>query len=200
MNYKIICALVASIASVSCFIPYIRDIFKGTTTPHKYTWLIWTILQITGSFIMFNEDAGLGALSLAAGGLLCGFIFILSIKRGTKNITFFDIACLIGALISICIWVFLKNPILSIILISLIDFIGFLPTLRKIYIEPYSETVSTYFLSVISVSFSLLVISDYNFSTVFYLATLIGTNSFCVIEIIYRKHILDNKNYIPSIN
>lgn len=194
MDYKIICAIVASIISIYCFFPYIIDILRGVTKPHKYTWLIWTILQITGFFIMFSENAGLGSIPLGIGGLLCGFVFMLSIKNGTKDIKFFDKVCLIGALAAIFIWIFLKNPVISIILISVIDFVGFLPTMRKVYSDPYSETLSIYVLSVLSILLSLISLDIYNFSTVFYLSTLMFTNSFCALEIIYRKKILMNSN------
>ncbi len=186
-NYKFLFALSASVFSILCFPPYIRDIFKGTTKPHKYSWLIWTILQSTGAIIIFNESPGWGAMSLAIGAIFCGYIFFLSLSRGTKNITKFDTICLIGALLALGVWVFLKNPIISIVLVSLIDFIGFLPTLIKAYKDPESETKTTYLLSVFSVGLSLIALVEYNFSTVIYLLSLFITNLVCVLLIYFSS-------------
>ncbi len=186
-HYKFLFAIGASICSLLCFPPYIRDIFKGTTKPHKYSWLIWTILQATGAIVIFHESPGWGGLSLAIGAVLCGYIFFLSLSRGTKHITTFDTICLIGALLAIGIWIFLKDPILSILLVGVIDFVGFLPTLIKAYREPKTETQSTYVLSVFSFGFSLFALTQYTFSTVFYLASLLLTNVVCVILISWGK-------------
>src|SRR6185312_15073157 len=124
LNYKTICGVVSALFNIACFIPYLLDIFKRSTKPHIYTWLIWTILQITGTIAMFNNGGGMGTLSLAIGSVFCAYVCLLSIKYGTKNITTFDTVCLIGALGATAIYFFQKDALLSIILISAIDFTG----------------------------------------------------------------------------
>ncbi len=192
MNIKIIFAILSSLTAIVCFIPYIRDIFKGKTKPHSYSWLIWTILQTIGVIIMLNSGAGIGASSLFIGVILCSFVFLLSLKHGTHNIKTFDVICLIGALVSVIIYIFLQNAVFSIIIISITDFIGFLPTIRKSYEEPETETVSTYFLSSISSFFALLAISFFSFTTSIYLLSLIITNGGCAILILARRKYLKN--------
>ncbi|HTB31176.1 MAG TPA: hypothetical protein VK808_04070, partial [Bacteroidia bacterium] len=135
---KFICGIIATLIGTGSFYPYLRDVFKRKTQPHTYTWLIWAILQVTGVMAMFNNGAGIGALSLTVGAFFCAYIFILSLKYGTKNITTFDTLCLIGALAATAVYVFMHNPVLSVILITIIDLVGFLPTMRKAYSEPHS--------------------------------------------------------------
>jgi hypothetical protein len=176
---KTACGIIATIISMVAFIPYLKDIFRKKTQPHSYTWLIWTILQITGVVAMFNNGAGIGALALATGALFCMYVFILSLKYGTKNITVFDTVCLIGALAAIGIYIFLHNPTLSVILITVIDFAGFLPTLRKAYAEPYSETISLFTLGVVWSTFNLVAISSYSIVTTLYPAFILFANALC---------------------
>ena len=192
MEIKTAFGITASVIGAGCFIPYIRDIFREKTRPHIYTWLIWTILQVTGVIAMYNSGAGIGILALATGSLLCAYVCILSIKHGTKNITTFDTVCFIGALISIAIYIFLKQPLLSIILISAIDFIGFLPTLRKAYIEPYSETVSMFAFFAVSGVFTMLALSDYSLTTILYPLTLILINVIATLVIWVRRYSLSS--------
>ncbi len=187
LDYKTACGTLAAIIGSACFVPYIRDIYRKTTTPHVYTWLIWTILQGTVVIAMFNNHAGFGVLSLATGTVLCAFTCILSIKNGTKNITTFDTICLIGALASICVYIFLKDTLLSIILMSVIDFVGFLPTLRKMYIEPHSETLAMYALFAFSGTFTLLALSEYSLITILYPATLMLINIIATLVIYMRR-------------
>lgn len=187
MDIKTLYGYIAAVIGIACFIPYIRDMFRKTTQPHIYTWLIWTILQVTGVIAMYNNGAGIGALALAIGALFCAAICLLSLKLGTKNITLFDTICLAGALGATGIYVFLHQPLLSVILISAIDFTGFLPTLRKAYYEPWTETLSMYMLFVLSGIFSVMALAHYSLITTFYPLTLIVINILGTIMIWWRR-------------
>ncbi len=186
MKTQLIFAIFSSILSILCFIPYLRGIYKGKTKPHSYSWLIWTILQTIGVIAMFKGGAGIGIASLSIGVILCGFIFILSLKYGTKNINLFDKVCLVGALLAIVAYLFLNDALISIIIITITDFIGFLPTFRKSYKEPETEKASSYALSSISSVFALLALSIFTLTTSLYLVSLIITNGLCAILIIIR--------------
>ncbi len=176
---KTTCGIIATIIGTASFYPYLRDMLRRKTEPHTYTWLIWTILQVTGVMAMFNSGAGIGALPLTVGAFFCGAIFFLSLKFGSKNITTFDTLCLIGALASIGVYFFLHNAVLAVILITVIDLVGFLPTMRKAYSEPYSETLSMYALFFVSSVFSLVAIGVYSITTTLYPATIMCTNLIC---------------------
>src|SRR6185312_6212480 len=99
--------------------------------PHMYTWLIWGLLQMVGASAIFKGGAGYGAWSLAVGGLFCLSIFVLSFKYGTKNIKRVDAYCLAGALVALVAYIFVHDPIYSVLLVVSIDFVAYLPTLRK---------------------------------------------------------------------
>ena len=104
---------------------------------------------------MFAAGAGIGIASLAIGAILCFLIWLLSLRYGTHNINTFDKICLAGGLVAIAIYLFLHDPLLSVIVVTLTDLIGFLPTFRKSYKEPTTETASTYILSSASSLFAL---------------------------------------------
>jgi len=191
MSLKFILAVLSSIIAVSCFIPYIIDIFKGTTKPHSYTWLIWTILQTIGVVAMLKGGAGLGIASLSIGAVLCAFVFVLSIFYGTHNIKLFDKVCLVGAFIAIGSYFFFRDPLLSVLIVITTDLVGFLPTLRKTYEEPNTETVSTYLLSSLSSFFALGALSIFTFTTSIYLISLVITNLICALVILYRRKVLN---------
>jgi hypothetical protein len=172
---------------IFCFYPYIRDIFLRKTTPHIYSWLVWAILQITGAIAMFSSGAGWGITPLILGAVLCILVFLLSFKYGTKNITRFDLICLIGALTVFCFYLFTHKALLSVILVSLIDVIGFLPTFRKAYVEPYSETTSTYVLSAVADGLAIGALANFSLITSLYLFTLIAVDGLCAVLIIIRR-------------
>ncbi len=193
MSTQTIFALLAGVITIANKIPYLRDIFKRKTTPHSYSWLIWTLLQGTGVFVMLADGAGPGVVSLIASTVLCAVIFILSLRYGTKNITTFDTVCFVGALLATGVWFFLHDALLSILLVSAIDALAFLPTFRKSYVEPYSETPSMYLLAGVAEGFALLALTNFTVVTSFYLISLVITNPLCAGIIWYRRAQLKNK-------
>lgn len=192
MEIKLLFGIASSIIAVICFAPYIKDIIQRKTEPHRYSWLVWTILQVVGVMAQLKEGAGYGAWALAIGAIFCFTIFILSFKYGTKNISKFDVGCLIAAFCAIVIYFFIANPVWAIITVAIVDFVGFLPTFRKGYEEPFTETTSTFILSATANIMSLVALQNYNLTTVLYLASLLITNSSFAIMILVRRRKLGN--------
>jgi hypothetical protein len=190
MDFKLTFGVLSSLVAVVCFIPYLRDIFKKHTQPHAYSWLVWTILQIVGVTAQFADGAGYGAWGLTIGAFFCFTIFLLSFKYGTKNITKFDGACLAASLVATVAYLVLHNPLWAVIIVAVVDFVGFLPTFRKGWQEPNTETPSTFALSALANFFSLLALQNYTTITVLYIASLLVTNSSFVFMILLRKQIL----------
>lgn len=190
MNFREISGVLALFIALVSFIPYLRDIFARKTTPHIYSWLIWGILQITASLAILQENSLYSALGSLGFGLVSITVFFLSFKYGTKRITTFDTLCFVGALITIGVWVFLNNITLSVILVTVIDLLGFLPTYRKGYQEPYSETLFLFTCSAISNTLSLLAITHHSVSSSLYVASLVVTNVIFIIIVFLRRRYL----------
>ena len=187
MEIKLIFAILSSLITFVGYSTYVIDIFKKKTEPHLYSWLIWTILPVIGVLSQFKDGSGYGSWGLIVGCFFCAIIVLSSFKYGTKNITNFDIFCLITSLFAIFIYLNIQNPIWSIITVSIIDVIGFLPTFRKAYVEPLSETPIAFGAMGISHLLSLLALQNYTFTTIFYLAVLFFANSTLSAMIFYRK-------------
>ncbi|QQR65406.1 hypothetical protein IPH92_02410 [Candidatus Kaiserbacteria bacterium] len=190
MEIKLFFGIASSILAVVCFAPYIRDILKRKTEPHTYSWLVWTILQTVGVMAQLKEGAGYGAWALGIGAVFCFAIFLLSFKYGTKNISKFDGFCLLASLVAIVIYFTIENPVWAIIAVSLIDFVGFLPTFRKGYQEPFTETASTFLMSGTANVLSIIALQNYNVTTVLYIGSLFFTNMSFVLMIVARRKLL----------
>ena len=176
MIYKIIFLIFSIVCGLSAFIPYLFDTFKLKTKPHIYTWIIWAMTQGTATFAIFYGGGKLGGVELAIGVVLQIVVIIFALKYGTKDITKSDALVLVIALLAILVWWQLKQPILSVILVSAIDVFGYIPTFRKSYKDPWSETLATWILFAMSDIFAILALSRYNFLTVTYLATITVVN------------------------
>lgn len=191
MEIKLIFGVASVVLAIVCFLPYVRDIVRKKTEPHMYSWLIWTILQIVGVAAQIKDGAGYGAWALSVGAFFCFVIFLLSFRYGTKNISKFDLACLIAALCAIGVYIFLKNPVWATIVVSVIDFVGFLPTFRKGFQEPFSETASTFVMSAVANVLSIVALQNYSVTTVLYIGSLFFTNSSFATMVLLRRRQLN---------
>ncbi|MEK6945324.1 MAG: hypothetical protein AABW63_00860 [Nanoarchaeota archaeon] len=196
IDIKIVFTIVATFLTIIAFFPYIRNIFRNNTKPHPYTWLIWTLTQGTAIFAILYGGGNLGALSLTVGTILVFVIFLFSIKKGTKNIKKIDTIILILAICAILVWWQLDQPLISVIMVSAIDFFGYIPTIRKSWSEPRSETLSSWMLFVIANTFAILALESYNSLTLTYLITITLANLIIFFVCLLRRHYINppNKN------
>ena len=169
------------------FYPVYTRYFSRHNKPYIYTWFIWATLQAIVAAAMWSSGAGVAIASSVIGAILCGFIFALSFKYGTKNITRFDTLCLFGALITLTAYLLFHSPLLSVIAATLTDIIGTLPTIRKAYREPHTETASTHILSGISGAFALAAIANFTLTTSLYLFAVTVLDTSCGVLVWIRQ-------------
>lgn len=190
LSYKIILGIIATIISLIAYIPYFRDIFKGKTKPHAFTWLVWFILTTIAFAGQLSEGAGAGAWATGSISAASLAIFILSLKKGEKNITISDKFSLFGAFFAIYLWYLTKDPLASIVLIIIIEVLSFYPTIRKSIQKPFEETLSTYVLVGSSFVLATVAIENYLLTTWLYPSALVLLNfGFAIMLIIKRKKV-----------
>jgi hypothetical protein len=187
MNFKEVLGIIASLIALVSYIPYFRDIFKGKTKPHAFSWLVWSILTFIAFFGQLAGGAGAGAWVNGVTAIICFIIFIFGIQKGRGTIVFIDWISLVGAFVAILFWFITKGPLLSIILVTLTDALGFFPTFRKSFINPHEETLSTYFLSGLKYIFALLALDNVSVVTALFPSYLIIANWIFVVMIVFRK-------------
>jgi len=187
---KTIIGAIAVILTFVGYFPYFRDILKNKTKPHAFSWFIWSV--IAGIIYALQVSAGAGPGSWVTLGLviITVSIFFLSLRSEEKHIKPVDIITLILALSALPIWLIIKQPVISIILLSIIDILGFVPTVRKSWHDPYSETLSFYIVVTFRHALSLFAIAEYNLITSLFPATWVIMNAlFSMMLIIRRKKV-----------
>ncbi len=119
-------------------------IFRGEYKPQRTTRIIYAI--ITGvilASLFFAKDTT--AIYLAIPSFLsCLAIFILSVRYGLGGSNKSDFLVLFFALAAILAWRITSNPLWALYLSILADFIGIIPTILKIKIQPFTESIGFY--------------------------------------------------------
>ncbi len=126
------------------YIPYYRDILNGKTRPHIYSWTLWGLLTVLIVALQIKGGAGPATWVTAAAGLLCAGVVFLSLKRGKRDITTSDSVVAIMSIVAVGFWLLADQPIISIILVIIADGLAFVPTIRKSWHQPHSETLMFY--------------------------------------------------------
>jgi len=187
MELKTVFGILSGIIGLIAFIPYIKESILHDSQPHPFTWLIFSITQGAGAGITWEGGGKEGSFLLLIGSILCLVIFLLSLKNSSSIITKSDIAILSIAFLAIALWLFLEAPILSILIISGIDAIGYVPTFRKSYTQPQKEPISIWASFILANCFAMLALGEYNILTLSYLLTITVANIALVTFLIIRR-------------
>ena len=189
-DIKLAFALLGSLIALISYYPYIRDIVSGKTKPHAFSWLVWGLLTGIAFFGQLSDGGGVGIWVTGITAVVCFLIVALSFSYGEKNITRSDWWCLILSLSAIPLWLATSTPLWSVILITLIDAVAFIPTVRKSISKPHEETLITYVLSVLKFVLGIIALENYSMITTLYPASLVFINgSFVVMVILCRRRI-----------
>ncbi len=168
--------IIAVILTFVGYAPYISDTVKGKTKPHIYSWFIWAFVTFIIFALQILGKGGAGAFVTLATAILCLTIFILGLRNGHKDITTFDTAVFIVSLIAIGIWIFAKQPVISNILIITINTLANLPTIRKSWKDPYSETLFTWEMGAVRNLLGIIALQNYSLLTWLYPVTNFSIN------------------------
>lgn len=190
MDWKITVAVIGFIFAAASYVPYWIDIFRGNTKPHLFTWIIWAISQGTALAGVIYGNGGFGSIALWAGMFGITSVLLLSFRYGTKNITRSDGIILGIAFLAIIAWWQLDNPLLAVLMVSAIDALGYLPTYRKLYSEPWSESLLSWTLVSIGYVFSILALTEHNLLTLSYLVTVLIANAILIALALSRRRAL----------
>lgn len=186
-DYKIIFGFIATLIALVSYVPYIRDVLKGKTKPHAFSWFVWGLLTAIGFAVQVVEHGGAGAWALGITVPLCLFICLYAFFKGNREFSLFDWLSLAGSLLAIFLWWLTGDPFLAVILISIADVVGFFPTFYKSYYRPQDETSSMYSLSAIKYLFSLVASQSYTLTLAFYPGVLVIANGVFVLMLFIRK-------------
>lgn len=134
---------VATIISIGGYLPYISDIIKRKSKPNRVTWLIWSILGTVLCFASFELSDYDWMMICVPMVYMVGptIVAILSFWYGEGGTSKFDIFCFVCAFVGLGLWLILDMVVLALWLSIIIDGIGALPTIRKSFINPKSESI-----------------------------------------------------------
>ncbi len=174
------------------YIPYVVSTWRGNTRPHVFSWTIWALLMLIAAAGQYAGQAGPGSWATGFSGIFCVLIAIMAaMQKGDKAITRIDCLIFAAALMAIPLWYITKDPLTAIVLVTLIDAAGYIPTMRKAWRAPRQEMLLHYVISNIKFLAAMAAISVYSMTTLLYPAALFMLNAALITLIWHRRRSCD---------
>ena len=166
--------LAAAVLTVVAYVPYIKAIKGGQVKPHFFSWLIWTLTTAIVFLAQLAADGGAGAWPTAVSAAITVYVAWLAlVLRSDFTNTRADWCFLIAALLSLPAWFITADPLWSVIILTLVDALGFGPTLRKAWQKPQEESMQFYLLFAVRSGLSIYALESRTLTTVLFPAAMV---------------------------
>jgi hypothetical protein len=139
--------VLAGVVGVVDTVPYVRDIVRGSTRPHRGTWLIWGLLAIVVCVSQRADGASWSLVMAGTQAVLTSLVFALAIRREEGGLSAADgslIAIAAGGMVA---WVLVDEPMIATACVIAADLIAAAMMVPKVYRDPGSETLVTFVLA-----------------------------------------------------
>lgn len=183
MNIPLIFGIAATAMILFSQCYEIRSIFVADrrtgqkTRPSRSTFWIWAVVQamMTASYIATGEivSAGVGV----AYTITILIIAILSIRYGYGKWEKLDTVCTIGAVATIALWIAFRDPFIVLIASIITDAFGCIPTIKKVWEDPTSESRLAWSWTVVACVVNFGAVSVWSGASILYLSYLLLVNT-----------------------
>lgn len=194
MTDKELYSTIAIALTFIAFIPYIRSILKNEIKPHVFSWVIWGSTTFIVFLAQLEDGGGYGAWPIGVSGIITLYVaFLAYTKKADTNITPIDWCFFTLAMASIPIWYFMSDPMGAVILLTVIDLLGFGPTVRKAYAHPFQENVTFFLIFLTRNVAAIMALEHYSITTTLFPAAIAVACLMLVMIIIFRRYLLSKK-------
>lgn len=181
MDFHHITGIIALGLSLLANIPYVIETIQGKVKPERVSWFIWTLLGIVYFWTAVIEQ---GAILFTAGELIGPLVaFLLALKYGVGGKSKLDITMLVLALLAIGWLVVTDNALVGVLLALTADAIAMVLTIRKLHLDPSSESRWAWGIFAISGIFALLSIRNISVETLLFPVYVLATSLYITIRV-----------------
>lgn len=141
--------VVAGLVGVAGTVPYVRDIVRGSTRPHRGTWLIWGGLAVVVCMSQRADGARWSLVMAGTHAVLNALVAVLAVRLGTGGLSAADTILIAIAAGGVAGWLIADEPVVATACVVAADLIATGMMLPKTWRDPGSETLSTFALAAV---------------------------------------------------
>jgi len=168
-DMKVILGLLAGAIAFFAYLVYIVSVIRGKTKPNRASWWIWSFMGLVLA-LSYQFSGAENTIWVPYVEFLGPFLIaILSIKYGEGGLSNkTDIICLLGALVSIILWIIFNNPVVALITNLASDSFAIFPTIKKSFLRPEGEDFWAWFGTGIADMINLFAVERFTFAILIY--------------------------------
>jgi hypothetical protein len=186
--WKPLLSTLAVALTLLAFYPYLRGILRGTVKPHAFSWGVWGLTTGLVFFAQLQAGGGVGAWPIGISGGITLFIAVLAWRRRADvTITRLDWTFFVLALAALPVWIATADPTWAVVLLTLVDLLGFGPTFRKAHALPHSESLGFYGLFLARNLLVVLALEQYSVATALFPAAVAAACALLMALIVWRR-------------
>ena len=190
MVSKELLGAIAIALTLIAFLPYIRSIQQEVTRPHVFSWVIWGVTTLVVFVAQLADKGGAGAWPMGISGIITLYVaFLAYIKKSDLLITRVDWLFFLLALASLPLWFFTRDPLWAVVILTIVNVLGFIPTFRKAIFYPFEEQLMFYGIMVVRNFISILALENYSQTTILFPAAIAVSCFIFILMVLYRRWI-----------
>lgn len=189
MSFVHLLVIISAFISIVGAYFYIKDTLNGKSKPNRVTWGMWALSPLIGAVAALSAHADFWAtIRIFLAGFLPLLVFIASFinSKSYWKLTFFDFLCGACSVLALLVWGITSSPTLAILLAATGDMFATIPTIRKAWSYPQTETGLTYLASFVSILIIIPSIPKWNIENSAFQIYLFIINAF-LLFVVYRK-------------
>ena len=166
---------------------YIKETIYGNTKPNQVTWLMWAVAPLIATSAALTKGVGWAVLPVFAAGLgpLLIFIFSLFNKKAYWKLELFDYICGVFSILALLLWWITQEALIAIIFALVADAFAALPTYKKAFTNPETESEIAYITGLFNALTSFFALVAFSFAELAFPIYLVVLDASLTI-IIYR--------------
>jgi hypothetical protein len=136
--------VLAGLVSIAETLPYISDVVRGATRPHRGTWFVWALLAVVVCAAQYADGASWSLLMGGAQAVLTCAVFGLAVRRGEGRLSAGEALTVAAASGGVVGWLLVGEPLVAIACVIAADLLAAALMVPKTYRDPDSETLVSF--------------------------------------------------------
>jgi len=185
--------LLAGVVAVACNVPYLRDTWRGSTVPHRGSWLIWSVLELVAVGAQGADSARWSLVPLVVQAAGTCLVLALSVRLGQGGLSRVDLGLLVLATLGLAGWMAVDEPVIATACVVVADLLAAVMMVPKAWRDPHSETLSTFVLASASGALTALAVGSLSVSLLAYPVYFVAVNAGLAAVIVRGRRVLDRR-------
>lgn len=186
-DYHVLIGIVTVLFGLVGYGFYFWSIWYGETRPHLFTWLTFLLLDATVFWAQWLHGAGPGSWALLLSAVENTLVCVFALKWGEKRITATDTVSFAAALCGIALWWLTSDALAAVVIAAGVNALAYIPTFRKTYVRPRSESLVLWTLDLFRFGLSLVALEAFNLVNALLPATIVLGNAALIAMVLIRR-------------